>query len=278
MKKGLKRLLFPLIAIAAISMTACGQGTQDKTKIVEKAIKANEEIKSMHADVTMSLTMTSSGESQEQQIAMIMDIIQDPLKAKVTTNIVDQELTIYLDQNYIYTGVAGTWMKTKNDANAMTQQADMSLYLNNIENFDLASEEQINGIDTYKISGVITGESLEEVMKNNATIQQMSGQSDIVSLFKDAGDLPITLWIAKNDFMTIQMDMDMTSLMNSVIQNTMASAGSSETFTVDKYTMQMTYSDINAVQDFAIPEEALNAQEINTESSAEATIATESNQ
>ena len=81
-------------------------------------------------------------------------------------------------------------------------------------------------------------------------------------MIKDLGELPITLWIDETEMYPIKYEMDMTSMMNSLMSGIIESMGDEAaglTFEYTKVKMEMTCSDFNAVDEITIPEEAKTA-------------------
>lgn len=273
-KKMFKGLAVLLAAMMPLSLMACGAKNQDPKAVVEKAVTASAEMKSYHADMDIVLDMTVKGENQAQNITVSMDAFTDPVKLKMEMAVAGQNMEMYADADYSYINM-GQWVKMPLESANMQQtdaKANMDMYLKNMDNFKLDGEEQVSGLDTYKISGVISGKSLEEVIQQSGALDQIrqlgldADQTNMVeNMMKDMQDVPVTIWVEKKDYLPVQYDIDMTNVMAGMMKNMegqlkdeIGEGNSIEDFMkIDEYSMRMTMSQINEIEDFEIPAEAL---------------------
>ena len=281
MKKLRKGLAVLLAVMMPLSMLACAKGNSPE-ELIEKAMLANEKLENCHADMDIVMDMTVEGQKQATKMTASMDMFSNPMKSKMSMSAEGQNIEMYMDSSYVYMGMMGQWIKSPIQTAQMQQmdvKASMDLYLKNMDNFKLEEEEQVSGLDTYKISGVITGDSLEEVIESSGMMseleQQLGYNADMAAMIdkmvENIGDILVTIWIEKNDFTVIQYDVDMTNAM-SIMMKSMEDALKDEIeegktiedyVKVDQYTMRITMSQINAIEDFEIPAEALAGMEAN---------------
>ena len=140
------------------------------------------------------------------------------MKLKMTMNmdmgeLGSQAIDVYAEETdgkfVTYSGTAGSWMKQEVES---LQQYDgmsnMKIYLDNAGSLKLDGEEKIQSGDAYKMSGVISGDSIEKVINASGIMDSMTGQLGagygemLKSMYSDMGDLPVTclLYTSKKDY------------------------------------------------------------------------------
>ncbi len=78
----------------------------------------------------------------------------------------------------------------------------------------------------------------------------------------DLGDITIDLWIDAESFYPVKYEMDMTSVMDSLIKamaESMADQAEGLSMSIPKMKMVMNCSNYNAAEDFTVPDEAKSA-------------------
>lgn len=284
----LKKLL--AVGIAVVMMTglaACGGdggtsgGGESIADIMKKAEEALENVGSMNYDMVMDMEMSAQGQTMASSTSGQIAYIADPLKMKMDMTVdaggQSTAMQMYAEQigdDYaMYMSMDGTnWMKqTITDAAELEQysaEASMDMYLESAESFKEAGEETVNGMDAVKYEGVIAEDTMNEVMENAGMVEQLAGmgisEEQAEAMYKDLGQLPIAIWIAKDSGLPVKYEMDMTEFMQKLMDNVMAEMGEQaegSEITVGKMMVSMTISGFDSVEDFEIPEAAKNAQE-----------------
>ena len=76
--------------------------------------------------------------------------------------------------------------------------------------------------------------------------------------------MQIGIWISDEDTIPVKFEIDMTSLLNTMMSKLLAADDETggAAITINKTVITMTISNVNAVSDFEVPAEALEAQEI----------------
>ena len=276
-----KVLAIGLAAVMTVGFAACsGGGTAED--IMKTAQEKLADIKSMSYDMDMTMTMTMQGQSMESSTKGTAVYNSDPMAMKMdmTVEAAGQSVAMQMyaaqeGDNYVmYMTQDGgaTWMKqTLSDAAQLEQynaQASMDLYLKRIDSFKEAGTEKINGSDAVKYEGVIANDSMNEVMAASGAAEMLTqigiSESDAAAMYQDLGDLPVSIWIDKESSIPVKYEMDMTTMMQTLMGKVLESMGASADeagLTVDKVFMTMTLSDFNNVENIEIPEAAKNAQE-----------------
>ena len=140
----------------------------------------------------------------------------------------------------------------------------MDLYLDNITSFTSSKQEEVNGTQATKITGVITGDAMEEAIAGSgltASAQSMGISEEMMAdLYDELGDLPISLWIDAEGYV-LKYEMDMTEMMQKIMNESMKAMGASEEdllVKIEKTGITMVCSQFNAVEEIVIPEAALS--------------------
>lgn len=273
----LTKKMFALALTVAMAATAAGCGAKQETDVEALLQKANDtmvQVQSMSAQMEMQLDMAYDKESMNTVIKSDMDLITEPLKANMTISMaindeVLQEYEMYLQQKEdnvdTYMQVAGEWYHQNSpmgDVSQYNAQQNMELYLKNISSFTAAGTEEINGMQTTLVEGVLTGDSMKEALKSSGIESASAGMGlsadDLLTLLDNMEDLPVKLWIGDDGYV-YQYELDMTAMMQAVIKNLTASEEDAETVDISKTIVRMTCSNFDAVPDFEIPAEALAA-------------------
>lgn len=244
------------------------------------AVEKMKEVTSMNANmqVAMDMKIEAAGESQTMSTMTSMDMscLYDPVRMKADA-VIDAgdgnklETSIYAemaeDGTYtLYSTNGTTWQSQTIDAADIAQYdaaGNVTGYMQESYNFQDAGTEQIDGKDARKYTGSITGDDMRQTLMSTGALNSLSNlgvdSSQLDTMLKDLGELPITLWIDEAEMYPVKYEMDMTSMLNSLMSGIISSMGDDAaglTFEYTKATMEMTCSDYNAVSEFSIPDEA----------------------
>ena len=280
---GNRRIVALLLAAAlTVSLAGCGGGTKDATANIKAALEKANAVESMDATMLMEMDMSILGISMETETMMTMSCFNDPLrlKADMTMDMGDLgsvSMSMYANTDgddytmYLYDGTS--WTVDSVDMGDLLQydaQQSMNLYLEHAASFTLAGSEEINGSTADKYTGVIPGEAMSEVMSKSAatsSMESMTGEldMDLSELYKDVGDLPITVWVDRQSGYPVRYYLVMTKMMQSILEKTMAAAvesgeaNLSGMITVNQLTITMDCYNFGNATEFTIPDEALQA-------------------
>lgn len=277
MKK--KVTLLTLILVLAMSAIGCGVEKQDIGNVLSKSQESTKDVKSVSCTATMNMKMSSGEESMDVNYAMNMDMFSDPMKAKVGMTIDMGALgttntTLYMmangDEFGTYTEMEGAWYKSTMDKAAFEEAVsayDNSAYMDALaecEDSLKMSEVEESGKKYYKIEGTLTGDAIKKMMDSTNLKDQLSslGSEVDMSSLENMGGMTITALIEKEGYKPYKMTIDMKDMMKGIMESAMKAAGSEETVTVDNCVMDMEYVGFDSAEDFELPEEAKNAQEV----------------
>lgn len=274
-----KRLAAGMLSgVLMVTLAACGGGTtKDATADIQAATEKMNALESMDATMVMEMDMSVMGQTVETDTLMTMSCFNDPLKLKADMSMdmgsygsISMSIYAAMDGDnynmYLYDG--SNWTTDTVDMSALQQYdatESMNLYLESGSQYALVGTEEINGSTANKYSGVVKGEALEEVMAASGattSLESSLGSSmDLSDLYSDLGDLDITVWVDQQSGYPVRYYMDMTKMMQSIMEKAMASAAGgadvSGMMTVDRVVMTMDCTNFDNVADFSIPEEAL---------------------
>ncbi len=306
-KKMKKLLALGLSLVMVLTLLAgCGSSGEKSAEdlspqdAITQAMENLDNVKSMSYDMDMDMDfgMTMGDEELESlkiKTTAEADYILDPVTMKMTMNMdmgdgESLDMLSYLqkdgDKYVMYTGTEnedGTidWSRTEMtdlpDIEQYKAADSMKLYMSNGENFTENGTEQVNGMDAVRYDGIIKGEDLQEVMDTSGMSEQMAALNigSPETLFSDAGDMPISIWIDKEQLLPVKYEMDMSVIMQSIMEKALTAqlegleGADSIKIAVNKVLIAMDVKNYNQIDSIEIPEEALNAPLVDPGTAAE---------
>ena len=271
----MKKRIFALAMALAMAATAAGCGAKQSTDVEALLQKANDtmaQVTSMSAQMEVQMDMAFEEESMKSVVKSDMDLKLDPFKTNMTVSMTlnDEALQTYEmyavqngDTVDAYMQVDGEWIHqpmASADVSQYNAGQNMDLYLKNIEAFKVTGTEEINGNKTTVIEGLLTGDAMEEALKNSGIESTTAGlgisADDLVTLMDSVEGMPVKLWISDDGYV-MQYELDMTAMMQGIMD--VMSGGEENPVTISKTLVHMTCSNFDAVPDFEVPAEALAA-------------------
>lgn len=278
MKFGKRTAAFALSAALTLSLAACGNGTEKSTGDIATALEKINTVKNLEATMVMEMDMSVMGQSMETETVMNMTCFNDPMKLKADMTMDMGEIGSFTMNMYaamdgdnytVYMNDGSAWSSETVDMSYLQQydaQESMNLYLESGDDYTLEGTEEINGSTANKFTGVIRGDALEEVLAASgatSSLESSVGDLDLSELYSDLGDMPITVWVDQESSYPVRYAMDMTELMQGIMEKSMAAAGGEEDIsgmiTMDKMSLVMDCFNFDNATDFEIPAEALGA-------------------
>ncbi len=281
-----------MVVIMMFSVAACGGSNggneggevsqqQSTAPTPEEIVKAAEEkmqeATSVESNMTMDMVMTSQGQTVNMKTNMDMISFTDPMKLKMDMTIDmgeqlggTQMMQFYADETdgnmTMYMNMMGSWYKQNVPEEQLAQydtKENLSTYLDNSTGFTEAGTEQVNGEDATKYDGVITGSQMNEVLKASGALDDLEPMLagtdlDASTIYEDLPDITMSIWINAEQY-PVKYEMDMTAMMQGLMDKVMATAQQEQALTVDAMKISMTNKNFNNAADFEIPEEAKNA-------------------
>lgn len=274
-----------LALVATLSLASCSG--QNAEAIMKTAQEKLNDVKSMSYEMKMDMDMSAEGQALKMTMTGKADCVVEPMALKMDMVMDMGELGSMPMQMYaqdkdgayvLYSGMdmgTGTMTWTSQTVGSMKDlmqydaQASMDLYISSADSFKENGTESINGTEAVRYDGVISEKALNDVMTASGVMKQFSSlgmeTAEITEMLTNLGDLPISIWVEKESGLPVQYTMDMTTMMQTMMEKAISSeaaAGQStgDTVTVNKVLISMTMSNFNGVDKIVIPEEALNAQ------------------
>ena len=270
-----------LAAAAAMTLfvSGCGGSTMDTAEIealLSQAKTTMAAVESMAAEMTMEMDMDMNGEPMETTTVASIRSQQNPLRMAMDMSMVmsdgtkiDQMQMYALEEDghlKTYMSTADLWYAETMEMGELSQynaEENLDLYLDNITEITAGREEEIDGTKTTKISGVITGDAMEEAIAGSgltASAQSLGISEEMMAaMYEELDDLPISLWIDGEGYVR-KYEMDMTEMMQKIMAESMKAMGASEEdlpVKIEKTVISMVCSEFNAIEEIEIPEEAL---------------------
>ncbi|MDE7220190.1 MAG: hypothetical protein K2O45_11300 [Oscillospiraceae bacterium] len=268
-------------AILTLSLTACGGGGGNgQTGGKDPLVAAQENMNaaaSMDAVMTMNMELEMGGETVKTVTSMDMTMFTEPMRMRVeaSTEAAGQSAVISIyaeeadDGGYMmYMNDGTNWYSTAATAEDLSQyevSQSMSAYIDSASSFKQEGTETVDGVSAYKYTGVITGQNMQDVIKESGSLNSLSSlglsEDQLEEMLSGLGDIPVTLWISEADLYPVRYDMDMTAVMDGLMKAVLESLGDQAqglTMSVPEMSITMTCSNFNSATDFTIPEEAKN--------------------
>jgi hypothetical protein len=287
-----KFFIFSLVLVCTlIVLTACSSGPKDLTtgktaeQIVEESFDKWYQLANYDMDMTSKMKMSLGQDVMDMSMSGKATIFQKPMKMKMVMDLtmpnMDEKMTIeqYMVEEgqkvIVYQRVGDQWQKVTVDDPAMAKMMAMDprdnlkLFMDNLTKAEFLGEEKIEEMSTVKIDIIASSKIFEQVFEETAgnTLGLDNGliNKDILSKI---GDMEYLIWINKATLETVKCQMDLTENMKN-LGNALAEDDNlpdigelKEIFANMEISMEYTVLNQNQAQDFTIPEEAKNAEEI----------------
>ncbi len=289
MAKRLSLLLFVLLILTCTACSSSGDDTTDvdtgdmsAEELLQASITKMENVNSLDASILMDIAMTSSGETLtaatttetttfaqpfKMRLEMTMDMVAAGQSSSVTSMMYMEEGE---DGYLLYIGDGTEWSRQTVEMEAMEQYDSInavSLYLESMAEMEITGTEEVNGEEAYKIEGIIDADCINAVLTNSGALSSLGDfegmEETFTDLYKDLGNLPITVWVSTGATYPLRYQMDMSEVLQNLMNNLRASLSAEDTelasslnFTIETYTVDATMSNFDAAGNFEIPDEA----------------------
>ncbi|WP_026183745.1 DUF6612 family protein [Desulfitobacterium hafniense] len=278
-----------LMLMCTLVLAACSTGTanvsQEKSpqQITEESFAKWYGLESYDMDMLMNMKFSVGDEVLDVSMTGKGAIFQKPMKMKMVmeTTIpgIGQKMTIeqYAVQNEqemaIYQQIENNWQKIIVDDPAMMETVymdpkdNLKLFMDHLVSAEIIGEEKINGKDALKIKLVASGDIFDQIFQETAGDMLGLGNGLISGdVFSQVGDMVYTIWVDKVTFDTLKCQMDLSENMRNIgkalAEEPNMPSELKDIFANAEMVMEYTILNQNSAQDFVIPEEAINAPEI----------------
>jgi hypothetical protein len=274
-----KWIVMALAVMMVLAVAACSPKLTTQQKL-DKSQEVVKDIKNLDAKMDMKIGMSAMGTDLEVTATGNIVTFKDPVKLKLEMTLgmlgQNQELKLYAvedGEDYkVYTFESDEWSAdtvTKEDfeeeTSVNTGAESVDLYIKNMTEIKEEGEEEIDGRKTQKITGVITGDKMAEVLKANGTVGSILGEvgvsEDEDALSSISESITATLWLDAATYAPVKIELDMGKLMDKLVKMSMGADDDSEdSIGVSTCVVSITYNKINDAVDFTIPQDALDAE------------------
>lgn len=292
----MRKKLFITTAILTLAMAISGckgdakEGETAGANAIEIVTTAQENMQQLSSygftmDMQSNVSMKDMGEmnmSMKSDASVILnpeilmkmdsDITIDIPNMDATTSQLTQYIEGTPEKITLYQQMGDQWGKTYVSDPAAIESTTQQLatnYSEFIDNAEIVGEENIGEVPCHKINVTLSGEGISKLLGNMDSMGSMGIDPDELKesedLMKKSGDIPVELWIGKEDSKIYRQKLDVSELMKEAINKAMAEEGGEEQPTIEKSTMVLTldFHSFDEISEIKIPEEAKNAPEIN---------------
>ena len=276
-----------LTSLFVVSTVACGSSSSGKDDVTSRLVEAQkkmEEVKNAEATLEMKLEAVSTDEDgKEESLNMSTTgnivMFSDPIKAKIEMNMALEglgsvDMNMYMEEKdgkYIsYTNLLGSWTATEvslDDVDQYSLEKNAELYIKDLKNVKEIGTEEINGENTTKIEGEVSGEQLKSLIESSGMLD-LTGLSEtetkeMEKLLANMGDLKLTVWLNDDNYM-VKVSEDLTEFANKLVKNLAEEDDTINDASFTNLVVTISYDKFNEAQDFEIPEDARNAEVTST--------------
>lgn len=269
-----------VLLLTALCLAGCKPMTLEEQ--LQKAQENMAQIKNVEATTTITMGVSLMSQEIAAKSVVRATLFSDPLKMKadIAAEVGGEKVgtMTYLEQQgdmlkmYLYDG--STWTSEEVPANTdeyrqAIQQYDikegMATYLKGLSNIQVTGQETLNGKECIKVEGVLTGEAMQEAIQSSGMLDTVdpslgSDEKELQELLSGLADMPISLWIQKDNLYPVQYAMDMTGLLSGLMEKAMSQLGAATEDVPMAFTnclVQVTLSNFNQATEFEIPADAL---------------------
>ncbi len=286
----MKRIIISItLTIALIlSTSACSEkdmvSNKSAQEILQESITKSAEWKSYEMEITTLMEMNIP---EQGLVQMDMSgtgvVIMDPMKMHMTLDMdmpeLEQSQTMeqYMIQEeegfVIYQNVEDQWYKmvisdpSLVEMMSMDPMENIGLFMEYLESAEVVEEEVIRERDTVKIDLTVSFDMYKELLEKNDSLD-VGGilGSGVMETISNMGNLTYSVWVDKSNLEIVKYYMDLSEAMQKIgeamtTQDEMLSEVA-EIYKDAKMEMTMVVYNQNNVEDFEVPEEAMDAQEL----------------
>ena len=261
--------LFAMVAVA-VSFSGCGISSG----VMEACLTNTAQASSMTYEVETVMGMSVMGQPVSVKLSGEGSYTCDPVRVAMvlsqdTSGMEMETYTELIGDQYIqYLKIGEQWVKQALPSASMTQDPKlaMEIYLEGISRYQKEGEEMVAGKTASKYSAVIEGEALEKVIQASGALDQLEQSgldaSQAGELYSDLSDLYITLWVDETAMQPVKIEMNLTEMMQSIMDKLGQMDDSAVDMDITAFSLALTITDYNNVDEIIIPEEALSASEL----------------
>lgn len=285
-EKNMKRILsISVIALAAL-FTVTGCSAKDEATANADVIEATSNVDSYTGETELYFTAHLEGKEIMMGTDGKISLKSEPFFADIDLSIFSSDgdgneettnsrmiLNTNEDVNTVYLFHNDEWQKETVEAEDFRKAASQydvmenaKLIMETSENIQPFGTEEYNGVSADKYEGTIQKEDMPELLEEIGSLS-LVGTNIGARYFNDCDELPVTVWVNGDDVI-LGYEIDLTE----VVQNLFDALYDENDITLEEYMIKFdsyiakgTVLDYNEGIDTTIPDEAINANEVNSE-------------
>ena len=267
-------------ALMMFALCACsgGSGSGDSDsgdkeltaqEILSKTQESIKNVQSASFEGELAMKMSLNGQDTDMSLKFNGENIVTP-EPKVKMNIAvdylgeSQSMEMYLmqkDKKYVmYMNDGKKWtaseVASEDEIKQIQDAASNTAILDTMSaasDLTKEEEEEVDGAKCYVLSMKITADALSKAMSS----ANVTGATDsLEGMFSGMGDIPVKLWVNREDCTPAKIEIQMTDALHNVITSQLGENASSVEINVDKFSMDIKYTGFNDVKDITLPKEA----------------------
>lgn len=263
MKKTLKRILaVSLVVVMTLCLTTGCKKKATPENLLSDMKKNMDKIESFAGNLKMAVSMSDGTTTLAANIDMDMESTQKPEAAHINGSIginmsgtnINTDIEMYQvkedKEDVVYVKVMEQWAKTTGEDGESFADAEELKDLGNLaENFTLKKElSEVEGETCFELTGEIKGDDLKDIM--NEDLLNSMGVGEIVNLDKmEDAKIPCTIDIYKESILPARMYIDMSGVMEKLLEDTEAVPA------IEEYYMEIIYKDYDSIDEIKVPDD-----------------------
>lgn len=281
MKRRQMSAILMLVVLTVISITGCSAKEQ---KALSNAIQVANSAKSVETETKVDMAGVVEAEGQKQDMSMTytmnMSQFTEPLKTKGTVKMsvsgMSMEFDMYmLEENgnfvsYMNMEQLGGWMKQTlcstsdmEEANQRSMQMNAKLFASESFSYERKDDITEDGKTYYVYDAVLKKEQMKEVLGSVQSFYDSTGMGideEIEKIAADMPDIPFTVWIDSEEEVLYRVKFSMGEVLRKIVES--MGADETEAMEISKLDMDIIYKNYDKVENFELPAEAKDAQDI----------------
>ena len=273
-RRGARFLTGVLGLLLMLVLTGCGKMTPEKALARASAKSISKDAGEFRSDMLLKMDLQMAAQTMNMEMSATSEQTADPQDIHLNVSMDmgrygkrDTEMYILSEEDrYIaYLNDGNKWTKQYLDAEQRKSKLDelsgfisegFTNYVSGLENLTM-TEEEAEGKKVYRIDSRISAESISGALKE--TLETMGVDPGSVDIGK-LGSVSYRVWIEKKTFLPMRLEMDMTELMNAVLEESVKGSAAQGQVKVTQMLLNVKYYDYGQVGSIQPSEEAASAR------------------
>ena len=215
-------LLLSLVLLLSVGLMGCARPSTTEEELVREVLQVHAGIESVRYEMEMSVETEAKGKTTVVNMTGggVIDFVDERMSMTMNTaTLVEDEememkMEMYFVDGFMYTKIdmpdaPATWMKMESPMGIQASSVEQMIRLLETSEVEIIGEEEVRGINTYKIKLIPDVQVLFEIV-----MEQMGMPAEEACLPLEAEemftDITIKQWIAQDTFLPMKESMEMT--------------------------------------------------------------------